>query len=183
MDVGVFKVSRLRLILWLGIPPVLIVGMTMSSYILSLRSQWKLDRVSALSEVLPKLNQTRQDAHGLLVRFESTTEQAVRTEDQLISFLQDYAQMSGFQIDSLNAERGAPVAGYPVLVAKVRGSGTYEEIEVFLGDVEKAHHLISETSLTLSRIKGGDKADMFDVAVEFQMTLFKSALVAKGGGA
>ena len=78
MDVGKFKVNRVRLILWLAIPPALALGLGLSTYALRLRSEWKLSLTSKLATVLPSLVYTQEKARDLLVDFQNSPKNDAR---------------------------------------------------------------------------------------------------------
>jgi Tfp pilus assembly protein PilO len=182
MDIGIFKASRGRLILWMVIPPVVAIGMGLSSYTLQLRSQWKLNRAQKLSSVLPRLASVQQEAHDLLSNFQASSTQHIKSEDEMISFLQDVAQQAGFVVDSLKVERRRSVQNIPMLKANVMGAGSYEAIELFLGDVGSSQNLLSESSLKLSQSVTDRTSGNFQAEIEFELMLFNS-VAATGGSA
>ncbi len=180
MDIGIFKASRVRLMLWLVIPPVVAIGMGLSSYTLQLRSQWKLNRTKKLSAVLPRLVNAQQEAGALLTDFRSSSSRNIKSEDEMISFLQDVAQRAGFVVDSLKVERRRSAQNMPVLKADVAGLGSYSSIEQFLHDVGSAQNLLSESSLKLSQSFSDRDAESFRAEIQFELIVFNSVVAADG---
>lgn len=181
MDIGKFKASQTRLIIWILVPPLVVVGVGLSSYALQLQSEWRLNRTKGLSDVLPKLVQTQARSGKLIDEFEGAG--AIQSEDELISYLQNVAQGAGFTVDSLKVARRAsvPGLGMPVLTASVKGSGRYEAIEAFLGDVTANQHLLSESSLQVTRnARGAYEQDACRADITFELVLF-DALKKSGG--
>ncbi len=91
MDIGKFKSSRSRLILWILIPPLLIAGVGLSTYALRLRSEWQLKRAQHLAEAFPRLVKSRESAVALLELFQGAETTNIDSEEELISFVQESA--------------------------------------------------------------------------------------------
>ncbi len=178
MDVGKFKASRSRLIAWTLIPPVLIVGVGLSAYALQLQSKWQLERTKGLATVLPKLILTQNEAKELLREFGESG--IIESEDQLISFLQGVAQKTGFSIDSLKVDRSSKDSSQAVLIARVKGTGTFLAIESFVGDVNATQPLLSETAMQVSRIIKSYQKDQFNAEITFELVMFKAAKAVGG---
>jgi hypothetical protein len=181
MDIGKFKASRMRLTLWMMVPPLLVVGVGLSSYALQLQSTWKLNRTKALSDVLPKLVQTQQQAQTLLNTFQGMEGRSIKSEDALISFIQESARKVGFTVDSLKVERRdtGTAAGMPVLVANVNGSGALDSTYRFLTEVSASQQLLSESSLKISQQPNAFDLKLCKADITFELVLFN---VAKKGG-
>lgn len=182
MDIGIFKASQVRLIAWIIIPPVLIVGVGLSTYALKRQSEWKLSNTRELSEVLPKLIQTQEEAGALIKKIQGVEADSLKNEDELISFLQGAAQKAGFMIDSLKVERStaAQNSGIPVLTARVKGAGAFTEITSYIGDVTTAQVFLSESSLKVTRSSNAYNKESWNADVTFELILFDS-LGASGG--
>ena len=183
MDVSVFKASRLRLMIWIVVPPLLIVSLGLGTYALQRQSEWELNRTKELVEVLPELVQTKRQASELLAEFrKGSEEKAIESEDQFISFLQEVAQHVGFTVDSVKVER--QVSGVnpniPVLLASVKGKGSFDAIELYLGDVTTVHPLLSESTIKLSQVKEYN-TDFYRAELSFELTLLNGPKVADGG--
>lgn len=180
MDIGKFRASKGRLIAWIVIPPVLAVGIGLSSFAMKLQSEWRLERTQVLADLMPEVEKARMEAENLMVRFRESESGSISGEDELISFLQNAAQQAGFTVDTLKVERKPSVVNksVPVLMASVRGSGTLASVQGFMGDVSSRQHLLSETSLQVSQ--GGRNMDENSCRADitFELILFKS-----GGGA
>ena len=180
MDVGKFKASRLRLMLWILVPPVLAVGAGLGTYTMRLRSEWELKRTRKLDDVLPRLVETRRQAEAVVAEFRGSDTESLRTEDELISFLQEAAQESGFPVDSIGVERRS-AQGRPLLAASVKGAGTFNSIQRFMGDVSSAQHLLSESSLKLSKNTLAAEDDSYKADLLFELVLFNPSSLLDGG--
>lgn len=182
MDIGKFKSSRLRLTLWILVPPLLIVGVGLSSYALQLQSEWQLNRTKTMAEVLPKLAQAESDVVALLEQIDTPESRVISSEDGLISFIQSTAQRVDFTVDSLKVERQAPgkASGLdlPLLTANVTGSGNIEAIQLFLADVGAAHQLLSESELQVSQQSNGLDALNCRAEITFDLVLFETKVDA-----
>lgn len=182
MDLGKFKASRRRLTGWVIIPPVLIVGVGLTSFALKQQSEWQLERTRVLADLLPRVDSARKAAEGLMVRFRASESESVKTEDELISFLQNAAQHAGFTVDNLKVERRSSEinAGVSVLSANVRGTGTLRSVQNFMGDVSSRQHLLSETSVQLSQSGKTAGEETCRADITFELTLFPTGRT--GGG-
>ena len=183
MGIGKFKSSRGRLILWVLIPPVLIASVGLSSQGLRTRSEWELKRTEVLVEVLPRLARVQAEADAVLQEFRGEQSTSIKTEDELISYLQNAAGKVGFTIDSLKVERrrSANDKNVPMLVAEVKGIGTFIDVENYLGEVSAGQTLLYESSLKVSRSSTAVRADECHASITFDLVLF-SALNPSGGG-
>jgi len=183
MDVGIFKASRARLITWIVVPPLLIVGMGLGTHALQRESEWELSRTEELVDILPKLVRTQRQAGDFLAEFnKGFGGEAIESEDQLISFLQETAQRAGFTVDSVKVERRVSKINpsMPVLSATVKGTGSFDAIELYLGDVTTAHHLLSESKINLSQVEGYT-SDFYRAELAFELMLFPGPQSAGGG--
>lgn len=186
MDVGKFKAGRARLMLWIVLPPLIITGVGLSAYALRLQSEWEHSRTRLLSAILPELVQTQNRARNLLAGFHGSNSASIRSEDEFISFIQEVEQKSRFTVDSLKVERRVLGDNTPVLVASVKGFGSFEAIREFLGDVVSGQHLLYESSLQVSQTSGSRNADIGDgqykVDMTFELVLLESLkTIAEGG--
>ncbi len=181
MDVGVFKASRTRLMMWIIVPPLLVVGIGLGTYTLKLQSEWQLSRTKELAEVLPDLIDAQQQAQELLAQFNKGLEQSVESEDQFISFLQEVAQQVGFTVDSIKVERrvSAATLNTEVLFASVKGTGSFDVIELYLNDVVSAHTLLSESEIKLTQVKEYN-TDFYRAELAFELLLYKGSRAAIG---
>jgi len=178
MDIGKFKSSRLQLTLWILVPPLLIVGVGLSTYALQLQSEWQLNRTKTMAEVLPKLAKAESAVVALLGQIDNPESQAISSEDGLISFIQSTARRVDFTVDSLKVERKAPGKGsgsdLPLLSAKVIGSGNIDAIQRFLADVGAAHQLLAESELQISQQSNGIDARNCRAEITFDLVLFEA---------
>lgn len=183
MDIGKFKSSRGKLIVWILVPPLLIVGVGLSSYALQRQAEWRLNRTKRFAEVLPRLVRAQREADALFEEFTHSETGTVKTEDELISFLQSAAQKTGFTIDLLKVERttSAQNASLPVLTANVKGFGMFLTVESFLKDVTSSQHLLSENSLQLTQESSSYDASVCRANITFELVLFDALKTAKGG--
>ncbi|QBG46122.1 hypothetical protein EGM51_01350 [Verrucomicrobia bacterium S94] len=182
MDLGKFKAGRRRLAGWIIIPPLLIVGIGLTSFALKLQSEWQLERTRVLADLLPRVDAARKAAEELMVRFRTSESGSVKTEDELISFLQNAAQHAGFTVDNLKVERRASEinGSVPVLSASVRGTGTLLSVQHFMGDVSSRQHLLSETSVQLSQSGKTAGEEICRADITFELILFQTGKT--GGG-
>ncbi|WP_372846101.1 hypothetical protein [Pontiella sp.] len=151
MEVGKFKSSRGRLVAWILVPPLLIVGIGLSSFAMRLQSEVELDQTKRLAEMLPQVVMARQEAEALLDDFYESGAGSVQTEDELISFLQGFAAKVDFRVNSLKVDRRTkgPVT---LLVATVKGNGSFNAVQQFLGDVTANQQLLSESALQITQM-------------------------------
>lgn len=183
MDIGKFKASRGRLIAWVLIPPALIVGIGLSSFALKLQSEWQLERTRVLSELLPQVKQAELEVQSLLTLFNESAAGSIKSEDELISFLQNTARDADFTVDSLQVERRSSASDKKtsVLTAKVRGSGTFVAVQSFMGDAASRQHLLSESSLQISQGGERENRETCRADITFELILFNAGKL--GGGA
>lgn len=183
MDIGVFRASRVRLMVWIVVPPLLIVSLGLGTEALKRRSEWELNRTKEMTKILPKLIQMRERASDVLIEFKKgSEEQVIESEDQLISFLQEEAQQVGFTVDSIKVERRSSEVNpsISVLVASVKGTGSFDAIELYLGDVTTAHCLLCESAIKLSQVQEYN-AGFYRAELAFELTLLHGSKGASGG--
>ncbi|MDZ8119283.1 hypothetical protein [Pontiella agarivorans] len=168
---------------WVIIPPLLIVGIGLTSFALKLQSEWQLERTRVLADLLPRVNYARKAAQELMVRFRESESGSIKTEDELISFLQNAAQAAGFTVDNLKVDRRSSETGanVPILSARVRGTGTLLSVQNFMGDVSSRQYLLSETSVELSQSGMTEGEDTCRAEITFELILFQTGKT--GGGA
>ncbi len=169
MDIGRFKATRTRLVMWLMLPPLLIAGIGLSSYAVRLKSEWELTRTEGLTSVLPKLVRVRKQAFHLVDEFEENS-LTLHSEDDLIVYLRKAAQASGFDVDALKVNRKKDKV-MTILTASLTGTGSFESIQRFLGNVSAGQHLLSERELQLTRVfqSGGAPAYKADLTLSLAM--------------
>lgn len=174
MDVGKFKASRGRLTAWVGIPPLLIFSIGISSYALKQQSEWQLERTRLLAETLPKVVETRQFASELMAQFQDSEKGVIASEDQLISYLQSTARNMSFTVDSLKVDRKISAAqnNLPILMASVKGSGSVAAIKAFIGEVTARHQLLTESSLQIQEGSRNLGVDVCSATLSFELVLF-----------
>lgn len=183
MDIGKFKSNQLRLTLWVLTPLVLVLGMGFTTYALKLQSEWQLNRTKVLSELLPRLNQSKYQSRNLIAEFHGSKTDQIKTEDEFISFLQNAAHKVGFTVNSLKVERQtlAQNKNMPVLVASVSGSGSFQAVETYIGDVVSKQYLLSESSLRISQTGVGEYENNCRVDLTFELVLPKPLELKSGG--
>jgi len=177
MDIGKFKASRGRLTAWILIPPVLIVGLGLTSYALKRQSEWQLERAQVLQELLPRAAKSQAETEALFQAFMASESGTIASEDELISFLQNAAHQADFVVDSLKVERrssGAPQQT-TVLTASVKGTGTFLAVQTFMSDVAIRQHLLSESSLQISQ---GSDAETCRADIRFELILIDMGEIA-----
>jgi len=173
MDVSKFKASRARLTAWIMVPVLLLVGSTLSTDALRRRSERKLSRTRALVNIVPRLTRTHRMARELLSNFRAEEASSIRSEDELISFLQNMARTTGFTVDSLTVKRNPVMVEQDmvVLTAAMQGVGSFASIQEFLGNVVSSQHLLSCTSLKLSQRQSRVENNRFCADISFELVL------------
>lgn len=182
MDIGIFKASRGRLMLWVLMPPLVLVGAGLTSHALKARSEWKLQRIQSLATALPKLEHARSAAEEIVNKFYGEDSGCLKTEEELVSYLHNASARVGFVIDSLNVERrvSARDKDIPMLMAEVKGSGSFVDIEDYLVEVLAGQQLLSESSVKVNRSANALHANEYRADITFELVLFRS--VGKAGG-
>jgi len=184
MDIGKFKASRKRLILWIAVPPLLLTLIGLSTYALRLQAEWELNRAETFSTVLPKLAQTHQQVSEFMEALQESKAFSIQSEDDLISYIQSVEQKSDFTIDALQVERQAMGKNMSMLIASVKGDGSFDAIEQFMGDVVSGQHLLFGSELKVSSVKenvvrGGE---VRNADIIFRLILLDSLKMSVGGG-
>lgn len=184
MDIGKFKSSRTRLVLWILLPPLIITGIGLSAYALRLQAEWELNRTRLLSNVLPELAQTRQDALELVSNFHASTAYSIQSEDDLIAYIREIERKAEFTIDTLEVERKSTKEDVSVLTAQVEGEGSFEAIQTFMSDVVSGQHLLFGSQLDIAQAQGLDAkpSGQLTANVTFELILLDSlkTLAAEG---
>jgi hypothetical protein len=182
MDIGKFKASRTRLVLWILVPPLVFVGVGLSSHGLKLQSEWKLSRTKELSTVLPQLVNTQRQTEKIIDALGGKGSRTIQSEDELISFIQSVAGKVDFTVDSLKVDRRASAQNksIPVLIASVKGSGPLQAIEDFVNEATSASHLLSESSLQVNKGDSRYGQDNCRADITFELVLFKHLNQAGG---
>jgi hypothetical protein len=184
MDVGKFKASGGRLMAWIVIPPLLIVGAGMSSYAWQQRAEWRLRQNKALSDALPVFIKARQDASELITDLGVNERDKIGSEDQLISYLQEAAVRRAFTVDAVQVVQEELVRGkkIPVLRASVEGSGEFTAIQLYINEIKSAQQLLSISSMELTQPTDRREEDnIFEVRVVFDLLLIDEVLKTTGG--
>ena len=178
--------SGRRLKAWLIIPPLLIVGIGLSSNAWRQRSHWQLQKTRALSEVLPSFITARKDVGNLIDGFKQSSAGEIGSEDQLISFLQDMAQQNDFLVDTVNVvnqknqRQPQQQKAIPVINAVVKGSGDLAAIQLYINQVKTAQRLLSVSSLRMSPPKDSS-VKSYNAEIVFELILLDELQTAKGG--
>ena len=179
MDVGKFKATRARLTAWFVIPPLLMMVCGFGSFLLERKAHWEISRVEALSRILPGMDRTRQDALQMLNQFRAEGG-SIQSEEQLITYLREVAQRTGFPVDTVKVDRETAEKKRKTdsLVASIRGEAPLHVIQQFLHDVGGAQDLLSDRSIKLTQARVGD-ASVYRADFTFELLLFKQAGGAK----
>lgn len=183
MDVGIFKASRARLMAWIIIPPMLIVGVGLSSYAWCQRTIWKLQQTQSLSDVLPLVIESKRAAAKLIGDLGMDDKSSIASKEQLISFLQEIAVKRGVTVESVKVVRREPARGenLPVLSASVAGAGTFTALQLYVNEVKSAQSLLYVNSLKLSQPRERILDDMFEASIVFDLMLIDEVLKTTGG--
>lgn len=183
MDVGIFKASQARLMAWIVIPPMLIVGVGLSSYAWSQRTEWKLQQAQSLSDVLPLVIESKREAAKLIGDLGLNEKSAIASEDQLISFLQEVALKHGVTVESVKVVRRELARGenIPILSASLEGAGTFAALQLYVNEIKSAQSLLSVNSLRLSQPRKRISEDLFEASIVFDLMLIDEVLKTTGG--
>jgi hypothetical protein len=183
MDVGTFKASKARLIMWIVIPPMLIVIVGLSSYALQQRAEWKLQETQALSNVLPDVIEAKKDVQTLYDELGLSKDKRISSGDELVSILEEEArrrriELKRTQVIDREMPKGAKI---PVISVIIDASGEFSDFQLFLNDIKTAHPLVSTRSATLDQSEDGAAESGFDLKVVFDLLLVGDVLKASGG--
>jgi hypothetical protein len=183
MDIGIFKASRARLMAWIVIPPMLIVGVGLSSYAWRQRTIWKLQQTQSLSDVLPLVIESKREAEKLIGDLGLDDKSAIGSEDQLISFLQEIAVKRGVTVESVMVVRREPARGenIPVLSASVKGAGAFSALQLYVNEVKSAQSLLYVNALSLTQPRERMLDAVFEANIVFDLMLIDEVLKTTGG--
>ena len=183
MDVGKFKASGGRLMAWIVIPPLLIVGVGLSAYAGQQKAELRLRQSKALSDVLPLFIKAQRDASELIADLGINEQDKIGSEDQLISFLQEAALRRGVTVEAVQVVRREQVRGrkIPVLSASVEGSGELTAIQLYINEIKSAQQLLSVNSIELTQSSDLQSDNVFDAKVVFDLLLIEEVLKTAGG--
>ena len=184
MDVGKFKASKARLMAWIVVPPLLIVGIGLSAHAWKQRAEWRLQQNQTLSDVLPSFIKAQKNASELIESLGiNEQDKMIGSEDQLISFLQEAAVRRRFTVDAVKVVRHEQLKGknIPVLRATVQGFGELTAIQLYINEIKSAQQLLSVNSIELSQDKDHRSADVFATKVVFDLLLIDEVLQTVGG--
>ena len=185
MDVGIFKVSKIRLIAWVVIPPVVIAAVGLSSYALRQKAEWRLKQTQALSDVLPAVTEAQTAVRKLFDDLGLTKEKRIASEDQLISLLQDKAMQRNivFKTVQVNRRDKSKGASVPALSAVVEAFGDVAAFQLYLNDIKMAQPLLTANSIKIEQRSedGGGGGGDFELNVIFDLLLLDNHLIASGG--
>ncbi len=169
---------------WIVIPPVMIVGVGMSAHAWQQRAEWRLRQNEALSDVLPVFIKAQGAAAELIEDLGVNQKDAISSEDQLISFLQEAAVRRAFTIDAVQVIRHDKQKGktVPVLSASVEGFGEFTAIQLYINEIKSAQQLLSVRSMDLTQPKKRKQDDeIFEARVVFELLLIDEVLQTTGG--
>lgn len=183
MDVGLFKASKTRMVLWIVVPPMLITAVGLSSFALKQRAEWRLKQTRALSNVLPDVIRARKNVQNLVDNLGLSEERRITTGDQLITLLDEKAahrniELKRTQIVQREQNRNSSI---PVISAVVEASGDFAGFQLFLNDVKSAHPLISARTIELTQGREDALEEGFQLKVVFDLLLANDVLKATGG--
>lgn len=183
MDVGIFKASKMRLVIWIIVPPLLVIIVGLSSYALQQRAMWQLKETRALSNVLPAVITARKNVQQLLDNLGLSRNNRITTGDQLISLLQEEAKKR-----NINWKKGQILERdktqkpkVPTISVLVEATGEFSDFQRFLNDVKSAHPLISTRSISLTQGKEDEAGKGFELKVVFDLLLVGDVLKEDGG--
>ena len=182
MDVGIFKASKIRLIGWIVVPPILIVTVGLSSYALRQRAEWRLKETRALSDVLPDVVHARRDIKELYDHLGLSKDKRITSGDQLINILEETArerdiELKRTQIVDREATRGSRI---PTTSVIMEAAGGFDDFQLFLNDVKTAYPLVSARSIFLSEDEDNPDNTRFELKVVFDLLLVADVLKASG---
>ena len=183
MDVGMFKVSKARLITWIVIPPVLIAAVGLSSYAFRQRAEWRLKQTQSLSDVLPAVIQAQAEVRKLFEDLGLSEENRIASEDQLISLLQEKAIQRNITFKTVQVVRRdkSKGANIPALSATVEAYGDVAAFQLYLNDIKMAQPLLTASSIKIDQEADGGQDGDFELKVVFDLLLVDEVLMARGG--
>lgn len=183
MDVGIFKISKIRLITWTVIPPVLIAAVGLSSYALRQRAEWRLQQTQALSDVLPAVIGAQSAVRQLFEDLGLSEEKRIASEDQLISLLQEKATQRNITFKTVQVVRRDKSKGsnVPVLSAVVEAFGDVAAFQLYLNDIKANQPLLTASSIKIEQRTDDGQAGDFELKVIFDLLLVDEVLKASGG--
>jgi hypothetical protein len=184
MDIGKFKASRARLLMWIVLPPLVFTGIGLSAYALRLQAEWDLNRAQLFSQVLPELVQTQNQARDLLQSFHESDAYSVQSEDDFIAYIREIERKSDFTVDTLEVERLSSDDNMSVLIAVVEMDGEFKTIEKFISDVVSGQHLLFGSQLSITQITEMDASDtgVLQAEITFEMILLDALKSVVGEG-
>ncbi len=183
MDVGIFKASKTRLVLWIIIPPLLITLVGLSSYSMRQRAVWKLEQTRAMSDIMPDVIQAREDVHQLYDSLGLSAGKRITSGDQLIALLEESARKRNIslrrtQILERDKEQGREV---PVISAIMEATGELNNFQLFLNDVKSSYSLVSARSIVLNEGREEMDESSFQLKVVFDLLLVNEVMKSSGG--
>lgn len=183
MDVGMFKVSKTRLIAWIVIPPVLITAVGLSTFALRQRAEWRLKQTQALSDVWPAVIQAQAEVRQLFEDLGLSEEKRIASEDQLISLLQEKAIQRNITFETVQVVRRdkSKGANIPALSATVEAFGDVGAFQLYLNDIKLAQPLLTASSIKIVQGTDAGADGSFDLRVVFDLLLVDEVLNASGG--
>ena len=173
MDIGKFKASRARLLLWIVLPPLMFTGVGLSTYALRLQAEWELNRAQLFSSVMPELVLARTQARNLLQSFDGSQAYSIQSEDDFISYIREIERKSDFTVDTLEVERSSTEDNMSILTAEVEGDGDFKTLEKFISDVVSGQHLLFGNQLVITQIKDMDSSgsEQLSADITFELIL------------
>lgn len=183
MDIGIFKASKVRLVLWIVIPPLLIVTVGLSSYALQQRAEWKLQETQALSNVLPDLIEVKQDMEELYDKLGLSSDKRISTGDELVSILEKLARKRRIELKRTQIvdREQTKESKIPVVGVIMDATGDLADFQLFLNDITSAHPLVSTRSISVSQVNKADQQAGFELKVVFDLLMVNDVLKASGG--
>lgn len=183
MDVGVFKASKVRLVIWIVVPPILIMVVGLSSFALRQYAEGQLEQTKALSNVLPDVISTRKKVHTLVDDLGLSKEKRIASADQFLAHLEEKAtnrniDLKKTQILRREKEKGSST---PVVSAMVEAVGGFADFQLFLNDVKSAHPLVSARLIELKQGREDAVGEGFQLKIVFDLLLVGDVLKTTGG--
>lgn len=147
MDLGRFMSGRLRLGLWLGVPVLLMLAVTLPTYIMLDSAKKELRLHQDLQEMLPDLESRSRKADQLLTSVTAPIKDSVQATDDVTRRINDAAANSSLVVRSLKVDDTLGQAGtFRTVRITTQLQGSLRDLVRWLDQVQKPGLLISVRS-------------------------------------
>lgn len=153
MDLGRFMSSRLRLGLWLGLPVVLMLAVTVPSHFMLASAQKELRLYQGLQEVMPDLEMRTRKAEQLLKSVTPPLRDAVLATDEVTRRINESVANSSLMVRSVKVDDQVGQAGaFRTVLISTQLQGSLRDLVQWLDRVQKPGLLISVQSAHINAL-------------------------------